>query len=136
MSRGSRSYASYKGSHSALSTEDAQTLAQILKRDRPFSQPADFYDFVAHLFEAKSLTQHYIEFTQLAISVSEPDVDTSIHWQDVITGYIKLGLYDDAYAAWVATPYNHMLVLLCLLSLFLIEIQKTRNSYFFGVSYL
>lgn len=69
---------------------------------------------VAGLFKARALVEHEIQFTQLAISTAPQDSDTSGLWHTVIKGYTDLGWFEDAYASWVATPYEKLFVILTL----------------------
>jgi nuclear pore complex protein Nup160 len=49
-------------------------------------------------------------FSQLALSVAPPDTDTTGLWTNVIKGNIALGLFDDAYAALIVSPYEKLYV--------------------------
>jgi len=65
-----------------------------------------FYIHVSEMFRKHSLVYYEVLFAQLAISSAPPDVDTSSLQSTVIKGYTDLGRYDDAYAAFLVTPFN------------------------------
>lgn len=94
------------GQDSALSHQDQQALLLVLPGPEVYDSPFTFYLHAAMLFRSHSLVSHEVFFTQLAISVSPAGVDTSALWHTVIKGHTELGMYDDAYAAWVASPYE------------------------------
>lgn len=102
---------SLAGPYSAVAADDRTALLSVLPNREFFETPMQYYLHVAMLFKSHFLIHQEIHFTQLAISVATPDIDTSTMWQTVIRGYIDLAHYDDAYAAWVATPYESMYVL-------------------------
>ncbi|GBE79204.1 hypothetical protein SCP_0204010 [Sparassis crispa] len=96
------------GRDSALTTEDHEALAGVLPGAAFFQSVFDFYLHVAGLFKAVSVTSSEVVFSQLALSVAPPGVDTASLWHAVIRGLTDLGLYEDAYAALVSTPYEKL----------------------------
>jgi len=76
----------------------------------PYSETLEsayaFYIHVSEMFKKHSLVYYEVLFAQLAISSAPLDVDISSLWSTVIKGYTDLGRYDDAYAAFIATPFN------------------------------
>ncbi|CAA7259487.1 unnamed protein product [Cyclocybe aegerita] len=71
-----------------LTYEDSEALSSVLSNM--------FRDFV----------QHEVHFSQLAIQVAPPGVDTAPLWNTVAKGLTDLALYDDAYASVMATPFE------------------------------
>jgi len=65
-----------------------------------------FYIHVSEMFKKHSLVYYEVLFAQLAISSAPLDVDTSSLRSTVIKGYTDLGMYEDAYAALIASPFN------------------------------
>ncbi|PCH41595.1 hypothetical protein WOLCODRAFT_100880 [Wolfiporia cocos MD-104 SS10] len=96
------------GPDCALSLEDKAALAAVLPGAQLFESEFDFYLHVAALFRAASDTCHDVSFSQLALSVAPPIADTTSLWRGVIRGLTDLGLYQDAYASLVATPYDRV----------------------------
>ncbi|THU83924.1 hypothetical protein K435DRAFT_870799 [Dendrothele bispora CBS 962.96] len=92
------------GPENALSIEDREALQQVLPAGALFDSPFSFYLYIASLFKSSVLQYQEVNFTQLAISCAPPGTDTSALWLTVMKGYIDLGLYDDAYAAWSSIP--------------------------------
>ena len=75
----------------------------------PLEDPYDFYLHAASLFRAHAVTTYEVAFTQLALSVIPPKVNGDARqelWQTVIKGNIALGLFEEAYAAIVSSPYD------------------------------
>ncbi|KAF5393577.1 hypothetical protein D9757_000399 [Collybiopsis confluens] len=92
------------GPDNALSREDCEALQSVLPSSQLFDSAFSFYLYIASLFKSNSYEQHEVLFTQLALSVAPPNSDTAPLWRTVVRGYINLGLFDDAYAAWISTP--------------------------------
>ncbi|KAF5357582.1 hypothetical protein D9758_007452 [Tetrapyrgos nigripes] len=92
------------GPDNALSIEDRDALQQVLPSGTLFDSLFSFYLYVASLFKANVLHSQEVNFTQLAVSCAPPGTDLSGLWLTVMKGYIDLGLYDDAYAAWSSIP--------------------------------
>ncbi|KAJ4481914.1 hypothetical protein J3R30DRAFT_3656103 [Lentinula aciculospora] len=92
------------GPDNALSQEDRDTLQDVLPSSHLFDSLYPFYLYIATLFKSNSLQYHEVHFTKLALSVAPPMLDTSSLWHTVVRGYIDLGLFDEAYAAWISTP--------------------------------
>ncbi|KAF9468851.1 nucleoporin Nup120/160-domain-containing protein [Collybia nuda] len=85
-----------------LTSEGQQSLKWVLPVvDSQFS----FYLHASTLFHNASLVHHEVLFAELAISVAPP-VDTSTLWHTIIKGQTDLGLFDEAYASLMATPYE------------------------------
>lgn len=85
-------------------------MARVLPNGELFDDAYAFYLHAAMLFKYHSLTYQEVTFTQLAISSSPADVDTASLWSVVVKGYTDLGMYEDAYASWVASPHEHQSV--------------------------
>ncbi|OJT13189.1 Nuclear pore complex protein Nup160 [Trametes pubescens] len=96
------------GPHSALSFDDQEAVAVVLPGEKPFPAQFDFYLHVAELFKAALTTYHDVFFTQLALAVAPPGIDTLALWHSVIKGLTDLGQYEDAYAALVSAPYERL----------------------------
>ncbi|KAJ7590746.1 nucleoporin Nup120/160-domain-containing protein [Mycena floridula] len=96
------------GPDNGLSMQDSTALSRVLGAGRMIESSGEFYVHVASLFKGRAYVQHEVQFTQLAISVAPPGCDTSLLWQTVIKGYTDLGWYEEAYAAWVAAPYDSL----------------------------
>ncbi|GBE86753.1 hypothetical protein SCP_0906340 [Sparassis crispa] len=84
------------GRDSALTTEDHEALAGVLPGAAFFQSVFDFYLHVAGLFKAVSVTSSEVVFSQLALSVAPPGVDSASLWHAVIRGLTDLELYEDA----------------------------------------
>ncbi|GBE77402.1 hypothetical protein SCP_0102750 [Sparassis crispa] len=84
------------GRDSALTTEDHEALAGVLPGAVFFQSVFDFYLHVAGLFKAVSVTSSEVVFSQLALSVAPPGVDSASLWHAVIRGLTDLELYEDA----------------------------------------
>ncbi|KAF7331760.1 hypothetical protein MKEN_00055900 [Mycena kentingensis (nom. inval.)] len=91
---------------SCLSLEDREALAFVLPTSDAPDSTFLFHLHAAKLFKTLALIHHEVSFTQLAISVAPPETDTSSLWATVIKGYTDLSLYDDAYSALIASPYD------------------------------
>ncbi|KIK65722.1 hypothetical protein GYMLUDRAFT_158902 [Collybiopsis luxurians FD-317 M1] len=92
------------GPDSALGKEDCEALQSVLPSSQLFDSAFSFYLYIAAMFKSNSYQHHEIIFTRLALSVASPNADTAPLWHTVVRGYIDLGLFDDAYAAWISTP--------------------------------
>ena len=82
----------------------------VLPSARLFPSQFEFYLHVSELFKAVSNTQYDVSFTQLALSVASPGLDTSSLWHNVIKGLTDLAQYEDAYTALVSNPYERLCV--------------------------
>ncbi|KZT74501.1 hypothetical protein DAEQUDRAFT_195531 [Daedalea quercina L-15889] len=96
------------GPKSALSDEDKEALAAVLPGAELFESEFDYYLHTAGLFKTASDTLHEVSFTQLAIPVAPPGADTASLWHGAIRGLTDLGLYEDAYASLISTPYEKL----------------------------
>ncbi|KAJ3777455.1 nucleoporin Nup120/160-domain-containing protein [Lentinula raphanica] len=95
------------GPDNALETEDRDALQAVLPSSHWFDSSFSFFLYIATLFKSNSLQHYEVHFTQLALSVAPPNTDTLSLWHTIVRGYIDLGLFDEAYAAWCSTPsYN------------------------------
>lgn len=98
------------GSDNALSFEDREALAAVLPGTELFESEFDFYLHASSLFKAASSTSHETMFSQLSLAVAPPGIDTTSLWHGLIKGLTDLGLYEDAYAALISTPYDRLYV--------------------------
>jgi nuclear pore complex protein Nup160 len=98
------------GPDSGLWGEDKEALDEILPAGTNGSEYA-FYCHVAELFRSRFI-RHEVTFSQLALSVSPGGADVRHLWANIITGNTALGLYEDSYAAIVATPYEDLYVII------------------------
>ncbi|KAJ7067941.1 nucleoporin Nup120/160-domain-containing protein [Mycena amicta] len=89
-----------------LSPEDHEALCFVLPTPDAPDSAFLFYLHAAKLFKIASLVQYEVSFTQLALSVAPVDAVTSSLWATIIKGYTDLSLYDDAYSALIASPYE------------------------------
>ncbi|TFK43307.1 nucleoporin Nup120/160-domain-containing protein [Crucibulum laeve] len=94
------------GPHSALTAEDQESFALVLPATQLFDSEFSYYLWVTNEFRNRSLVHYEVAFAQLAISVAPSGVETSFLWHSVFKGYMDLGLFDDAYAALMAMPYD------------------------------
>ncbi|GAW08242.1 Nuclear pore complex protein [Lentinula edodes] len=92
------------GPDNALGQEDRDALQNVLPSSQLFDSSYSFYLYMATLFKSNSLQHYEVHFTQLALSVAPSNTDTSFLWHTVVRGYIDLGLFEEAYAAWISTP--------------------------------
>ena len=99
---------SVAGSKDALSDEDREALAAVLPGAELFAAEFDYYLHAAALFKAASDALHEVSFTQRAIAVAPLGADAAPLWHGVIRGLTDLGLYEDAYASLVSTPYEKL----------------------------
>ncbi|KAG5644918.1 hypothetical protein DXG03_007383 [Asterophora parasitica] len=102
------SFAGIYGGEHALSAEDQESLARILPAIELLHSQYFFYIHVSNLFKLSGWVHYEVLFAQLAISVAPPNADTSSLWATLITGFSELALYEDAYAALMATPYEKL----------------------------
>lgn len=93
------------GTDSGLSYEDREALGAVIPGGELFDTQFGFYLHAAALFRTLSVTGYEVLFSQHAISSAPPTVNTSMLWQVVIKGLTDSGLYDDAYAALMSSPY-------------------------------
>ena len=100
------------GKDCALLEDDREALSAVLPGAELIDSEYSFYIHAASLFKASSLVHQEVHFTQLALSVAPPYIDTSPLWQTVIKGFTDLGLYEDSYAALVSSPYEKQYVAL------------------------
>ncbi|KAI8984997.1 nucleoporin Nup120/160-domain-containing protein [Trametes punicea] len=96
------------GPHSALSPDDQEALAVVLPGEKLFSAQFDFYLHVSDLFKSALTTYHDVFFTQLALSVAPPGIDTMALWHSVVKGLTDLGQYEDAYTALMSARYERL----------------------------
>jgi nuclear pore complex protein Nup160 len=98
------------GPNNALSQEDRETLASVLPDGEVYDSEFSFYLHAASLCKSVLAIHHEVLFCQLALSVRPEGIDTTTIWHSIISGNTDLGLYDDAYASLVATPYDQQYV--------------------------
>ncbi|CCM04030.1 uncharacterized protein FIBRA_06187 [Fibroporia radiculosa] len=96
------------GLQDVLIEDDEKALASILPGGQLFNSEFDYYLHAASLSKTVGAVSQEVFFTQRAVSVAPPDVDTTTLWHVIIRGLTDLGLYEDAYAALVSTPYNRL----------------------------
>jgi nuclear pore complex protein Nup160 len=92
-----------------LTLEDSDALASVLPSAQPMSSQFEFYLFVADLFRNHNIHQE-IHFSQLAIQVAPHGTETIQLWNAVVKGLTDLALYEDAYAAVMAMPFEKQFV--------------------------
>ena len=85
----------------------------MLPSGRVFDTQLEFYLHASDLFKAALSTYHDVFFTQLALSVAAPGLDTSALWHNVIKGLTDLGQYEDAYTALISAPNERLYVQFC-----------------------
>lgn len=68
-----------------------------------------YFNHVADLFAECSLDVYVAQFTKLAIDSSPEEVSEKL-WETLLTSYIALGLYEDAYMALISMPHQPLLV--------------------------
>lgn len=90
-----------------MSEEDGDALASALPNQELFDSEFSFYLHAATIFREAGVVSYEVSFSQLAISVA-PVVNTAALWSTVIKGLVDLSLYDDAYKALVAAPYEKL----------------------------
>ena len=96
------------GHANALTAEDSAALASVLPSGLLFSTDFEFYAHTSGLFKAAQSVEYEVHFAKRAIAAAPLGFDTSGLWSDVIHGSIELGLWDDAYTALMATPYDKL----------------------------
>ncbi|KAH9482452.1 Nuclear pore complex protein Nup160 [Psilocybe cubensis] len=89
-----------------ITLEDAEALSAVLPNSQLIDSQYSFYLFAADLFK-NGYVYHEAYFSQLAIRVAPPSADTTSLWNTVVKGLTDLALYDDAYAAAMATPFEN-----------------------------
>ncbi|KAF9268301.1 hypothetical protein L218DRAFT_607126 [Marasmius fiardii PR-910] len=90
------------GPENALNPEDKEALEQVMPSNRLFVSAYDFYLYIASLFKSSTNLFHEVAFTQYAMSCVPPGTDTSPLWLTIVKGYTELGMYEDAYGAWLS----------------------------------
>lgn len=90
---------------SNLTLEDSDALISVLPLGHPFDSQWSFYVFAADLFR-NTFVHHEVLFSQLAIQVAPAAAETASLWNNVVKGYIDLGLYSDAYASIMTMPFE------------------------------
>ncbi|KAJ8523440.1 hypothetical protein ONZ45_g87 [Pleurotus djamor] len=96
------------GPQSGVSLEDVDSLREVLPNGDLFDSDHTFYCHAASLFSEHSFVQSEVLFTKLALSTAPSNMDTSALWLTVMKGYVDLRLYDDAYGALMACPYEKL----------------------------
>jgi nuclear pore complex protein Nup160 len=91
--------------------EDVLALTAVLPVAQAIESEFQYYVHISELFKAHHLVSSEVHFAQLAISTAPPFTDTSSLWSVVTKGYADLTLYEEAYAALMATPYEKQCVL-------------------------
>ena len=91
-----------------MSLEDGEALAAVLPDGELLHSDYHFYLHAATLFKCGSLVCHDVQFSQLAISVADPEADTTELWYSVIKGFTDLATYEDAYSALIACPHERL----------------------------
>ena len=92
-----------------LTLEDSDALASVLPAAQPMNSQFAFYLFAADLFRSYHIHQE-IRFSQLAIQLAPHGAETVQLWNSVVKGLTDLALYEDAYAAVMATPFEKQFV--------------------------
>ena len=100
----------YLGPGITTTHEDFEALSAVLPAASTTQSEFSFYLHVSGLFKSDLLVQHEVHFARLAISTAPSNADTSFLWSNVIKGLLDLGLYEDAYASIMATPYEKQCV--------------------------
>ncbi|KAF9057494.1 nucleoporin Nup120/160-domain-containing protein [Panaeolus papilionaceus] len=90
---------------SNLTLEDVEALSSVLTTAHPIDSQFAFYQFAANLFQ-NTVVQYQVHFSQLALQVAPDTADTSALWSVVVKGLTDLGLYEDAYASIMVTPFE------------------------------
>ncbi|KIO30211.1 hypothetical protein M407DRAFT_20680 [Tulasnella calospora MUT 4182] len=93
------------GDDGLLESEDADALEDVLPLDEYYLP--HYYNHVADLFAECSLDVYVARFTKLAIDSSPEEVSEKL-WETLLTSYIALGLYEDAYMALISTPHQSL----------------------------
>ncbi|KAG8991396.1 hypothetical protein FRB90_001364, partial [Tulasnella sp. 427] len=95
-----------------LDTDDTKALEDVLPLEEYL--PAYYYNHVADLFAERSLDVYVAQFIKLAIDSSPEGFSDKENpweeklWETLLTSYIALGLYEDAYMALVSIPYQSL----------------------------
>jgi nuclear pore complex protein Nup160 len=100
------------GPDSALTVDESEALTLVLPAAHAIASNSEYYAHVSELFRRHSLTRYEVHFAELSISVAPPSNDTAHLWLTVARGYANLALYEEAYAALMAMPYEKQLVIL------------------------
>ncbi|KAG8911756.1 hypothetical protein FRC01_005538, partial [Tulasnella sp. 417] len=93
------------GDDGLLESEDADALEDVLPFDEYYLP--HYYNHVADLFAECSLDVYVARFTKLAIDSSPEEVSEKL-WETLLTSYIALGLYEDAYMALISMPHQSL----------------------------
>ncbi|KAG8956665.1 hypothetical protein FRC04_000143 [Tulasnella sp. 424] len=91
------------GDDGLLESEDTDALEDVLPLDEYYLP--HYYNHVADLFAECSLDVYVAQFTKLAIDSSPEEVSEKL-WETLLTSYIALGLYEDAYMALISMPHQ------------------------------
>ncbi|KAK1217352.1 hypothetical protein PQX77_019987 [Marasmius sp. AFHP31] len=90
------------GPESALTPEDREALEQVMPSNQMFASAYEFYLYTATLFKSSANLYHEVSFTQQALSCASSGRDTTPLWLTIVKGYTELGMYEDAYGAWLS----------------------------------
>ena len=71
----------------------------------PIESQYAFYVYAAELFRPLHTYQD-VKFNRLALQVAPPGTDTSQLWKIIVKGLMNLGLYREAYATAMTTPFD------------------------------
>ncbi|KAH6915289.1 nucleoporin Nup120/160-domain-containing protein [Coprinopsis sp. MPI-PUGE-AT-0042] len=94
------------GPDSALTLDESEALTLVLPAAQAIASDFEYYAHVSELFRRHSLTRYEVHFAELSISAAPPSSDTAHLWLTVARGYANLALYEEAYAALMAMPYE------------------------------
>src|SRR5438477_1655790 len=86
--------------------DDEEALSVVLPGGELFDTEFSYYLHASSLFKSAGQVRHEVLFSQLALSVVPENLDSSDIWYSVIRGNTDLGLYDEAYASLMVTPYD------------------------------
>lgn len=92
-----------------MTLEDAEALGAVIPNGQVIQNEYAFYLFAADLFHNVYLA-YEVRFSQLAIQVAPSISDTVPLWNNVVKGLTELGLYEDAYATVMQTPFEKQFV--------------------------
>lgn len=94
------------GPDSALTLDESEALTLVLPAAQAIASDFEYYAHVSELFRRHYLTRYEVHFAELSISAAPPSSDTAHLWLTVARGYANLSLYEEAYAALMAMPYE------------------------------
>lgn len=97
-----------QASGALLSEEDSAALRHVLPKISTDYDEHGYYKWVAIMFETEGYLSEAVKFYALAIECGHSGMDMSDMWRKVITGYIELEMFEDAYMALVTSPYENM----------------------------